>query len=251
MMKKIYIFIGMICLSLFFYMTPYAHAEDRSFTIAQVDIYVEVDEDGVTHVSEYSTYNFSGSFKGTERSLLGEVSDFKGYEVSPDVEHENITSMDMEELTVRNEDDLYRIYISSEDEQRTVLYTYDIHEEIKKYADVAEVGFDFYPKSNNTDIGELNITWDLSDAPEEDIHAFLHGDEGASVHVNPSEVSYHHDQFKSGMSAEVRIVFPSIVVSDLPMKKDKKMGEKIIQDETTLMEKKELYLDRLQSIFPY
>lgn len=250
-MKKSYIFIGMICMILFFYITPYAHADDRSFIIEQVDIYVEVDEDGVMHVSEYSTYNFSGSFKGTERSLLGEVSNFKGYEVSPDVDHENISSEDMEELTVRNEDDLYRIYISSEDEKRTVLYTYDIHDEIKKYADVAEVGFDFYPKSNNADIGELNITWDVRNAPEEDIHAFLHGDEGATVQVNPSEVSYHHNQFKSGMSAEVRIIFPANVVSDLPLKKDKHMEEKIIQDETTLMEKKELYLDRLQSIFPY
>src|SRR5699024_10633682 len=149
------------------------------------------------------------------------------------------------------EDDLYRIYISSEDEKRTVLYTYDIHDEINKYADVAEAGFDFYPKSNNADIGELNITWEFSDAPAQDIHAFLHGDEGASVQVKPSEVAYHHDQFKSVMSAEVRSVFPSIVVSDLAMKKDKEMGEKIIPEETTLLEKKTLYEDQLQSILPY
>lgn len=250
MKKALILWIGILTL-VFVYMSGHVLAEDKSYEIEHVDIHVDVDENGIMHVSELSTFAFDGEFNGTERSILADVSNFKAYEIEESSSDPQISIEGLEELQIENEDDLYRIYISAQDEQKTVLYTYDIENEIKKYVDVADLLYDFYPSSNNVDLGTLTITWELGDKAGNDIDAFVLGNQQGEIELHGSEVVYHHDQFEAGMSAEVRIVFPAASVPGMSLKKDKQMGKKIIQNEQMKRTKREQYDDRLSNLLPF
>ncbi len=231
-------------------MSGHVLAEDKTYDIEHVDIHVEVNEEGILHVSERSTFTFDGKFNGTERSILADVDHFKAYEIEDSINDPNRSTEGLEELKTENKEDLYRIYMSAEDEQKTVLYTYDIKNEVKKYTDVADLMVDFYPSSDEVDLGTLTITWEFGSEAENAIHAFIRGDQQGTVEVNGSEVVYQHHQFESGMSSEVRLVFPAKAIPNMALTKDKSMGKEIIQDEQLILEKRDKYEDRLGNLMP-
>lgn len=250
-MKKLLVF----SVSLFVFFTlpiqSTVHAEEKTFDIEQVNIHVVVGEDGIMHVSELSTYTFEGVFGGTERSILADVSNFHAYEVPNDVDDPTISIEALDELHVENEEDLFRVHLPAEDEQKQLLYSYEIANEIEKYTDVADLVYDFYPSSNPVDLGKLNIHWEFDQvSPDAEIKAFVRGDDEAAVHVTDTGVIYTHESFKSGMSAEVRLIFPATFVNALPLKTDSLMGEKIIKEELMKMDKREMYSERLKGIQP-
>lgn len=250
MRKIIYVWCGLLVMLLFFTMTP-VHADDKSYAIDRVAIQVDVDDAGVMHVAELSTYTFDGEFGGTERSILGDASEFHAYEVPSNSHDPTISTKDLDELRVENEDDLYRVHMPAENEEKTILYTYEIKNEMNKYADVVDLMYDFYPSSNEIDIGILEINWTLPDEGKtEDIHAFIRGNDEGTVDVHGFEITYEHESFEGGMSSEVRIVFPADAVPRLSLTKDKQMGATIIQEEKMNIEKKEKFTERLEHLQP-
>lgn len=250
-MKKTVSLIFSLLLLFTISMQSSVRAEERSFDIKRVHIDVTIDERGIMKVAELSTYQFDGVFGGTERSILADVSNFHAYEVPNGVDDPTISIESLDELHVEHEEDLFRVHLPAEHEQKQVLYTYELANEIVKYTDVADLIYDFYPSSNNNDLGELVIQWTFDQSLSmDDVYAFVRGDGEANVQVSNAGVIYVHEFFRAGMSAEVRIIFPAESVAALPLKNDSLMEEKLVNEEQMKIDKRYMYADRLKEVQP-
>ena len=131
--------------------------EDRSYTIDKVSIFAYITESGTINVRERYTYSFDGSFDGLTRDIQSSTSDFNAY-LLPSHDLESIDDADdVQQLSTELENHEYKIYTKSQDETKTVLYTYEIHGSIEKYKDIGKLHYSFFNKDNQTDINDLMI----------------------------------------------------------------------------------------------
>src|SRR5699024_11403884 len=59
---------------------PACSDEERSYSIDQVKIDAQIEDNGVIQVRELYTYTFDGSFEGMTRSVFSDVDNFKAFE---------------------------------------------------------------------------------------------------------------------------------------------------------------------------
>src|SRR5690625_5279867 len=154
MWKRMSLGIGIIFLFLLFNIS--VHAE-RSYTIEEVLIEAKIDEEGVMHVTELFTYAFSGSFNGTTRSILSKAKNFQAFEVIDVYGPLSQLAEKAQPLTVEKEENDYKIYSEANDETKHVLYQYEVIDSVFKYKDTAELTYEFFDQSNQSDLHEVTI----------------------------------------------------------------------------------------------
>lgn len=150
---KRFIYIGILALFIFV-LAGYSDGE-RSFSIDEVIIDAQIQEDGTIDVREQFTYTFNGSFEGVTRSIQSDSQHFQAFIVEEGDFHEDTNESNS--LKVEEDDDTYRIFTESMDEAKTVLYTYTIEGSVNKYTDVAELKYAFFDDSNETDLNNVQI----------------------------------------------------------------------------------------------
>jgi len=226
--------------------------EDRSFTIDQVKIDAQIEEDGVIEVRELYTYTFDGVFEGMTRSIHSDMKGFEAYET-----HEtnpNAETAEMEKLKVEEDDDddqLLKIFTDSEDETKSVLYSYEVHGSIDKYADVTDLTYAFFDESNETDLNNVEIKVHLPDkASQKDFHVFLHSDVRGELVQTEDTVQYLAQVLKEGETSEMRLVYPAEQMAQMDVTKNKEKESDILAAERELASKREHLDEKMSDITP-
>lgn len=238
MRKYVMLIILALLVNIFNFSSVYA---DRSYTIDQVTIKAQIDRAGTMHVTELYTYTFIGSFEGTTRSIKSDVHGFKAYLVQEHQEDLEHLLTHGESLTVEREADQFKIYTSSNNETKHVLYQYQVKGSLNKYTDTAEITYDFFDEENETDLHHLTITLMT---PEQTIsertHAFSRADSG-ELTISDDKIVYRNEYLKAGESTRMQLVFPASELTDMAITKDKAMYDEILAKEAD-------YLQRLEQV---
>lgn len=118
------------------------------FDVSHVQIDAYLTEDGDANVVEKHTYHFDSDFNGVTREIYpkkgSSIVDFEAYE--------NDNS-----LRVEQEENLYKVYRSGEDEAIEFTFQYTITETVEKYEDGTQFYFSFFSERNETDYGDMTI----------------------------------------------------------------------------------------------
>src|SRR5699024_8763115 len=125
--------------------------EARSFSIDQVKINAQIQDDGTIEERELYTYSFDGKYQGTTRSIATHsknIQDYETNETSPLADTDDLEKLRVEED--EDDDQMMKIHTASEDETKSVLYSYEVHHAVDKYADVADLTYAFFDESNET-----------------------------------------------------------------------------------------------------
>lgn len=248
-MKKI--LTAMILVFSFFIIVACSEDEGRSFSIDRVTIDAQVDTEGIIHVRELYTYAFDGAFEGMTRSFDSDVDHFKAYLIDGQDADVMISTEGLEPLTIEKEDSTRKIYSTSQDETKQVLYSYTVKGFVKKYQDIADIRYTFFEKSNETDLHDVEIS---VHTPEnilnEKTDFFLHGDGGGELTATEGHVVYKNALLAAGDSSEIRLIFPATELSNMEITKDKQMGEKILTAELELIERGEHLEQNMEKVVP-
>src|SRR5690625_7362986 len=122
-MKKYFALIFVLLMMTTFYTSTHVSA-DRSYSIDQVTINAEIDEEGTMHVFERYTYTFDGSFQGVTRSIGSDVRNFKAYLIDGQSEKYSELPQGDEALTVEKADKNLRIFTHAKNETTLLIYLY-------------------------------------------------------------------------------------------------------------------------------
>lgn len=226
--------------------------DDRSFSIDQVKIDAQIEEDGVIEVRELYTYTFDGVFEGMTRSIHSDMKGFEAYET-----HEtdpNAETAEMEKLKVEEDDDddkLLKIFTDSDDETKSVLYSYEVHGSIDKYADVANLTYAFFDESNETNLNNVEIKVHLPDkASQKDFHVFLHSDVKGELVQTEDTVHYMAQVLQEGETSEMRLVYPAKQMAHMDVTKNKEKESDILAAERELASKRKHLDEKMSNITP-
>lgn len=228
--------------------------DDRSFTIDQVKIDAQIQEDGTIDVRELYTYTFDGAFEGMTRSILSDMKGFKAYET--DKTDPTAATDTMHPLTVEEDDDddqLMKIYTDSKDETKRVLYEYEVHDSIDKYTDVGDVTYAFFDEENDSDLNQVDITMHLPEqAPSEAFHVFSHSDAAGSA-LSQTADGFHYEVpvLKEGETSEMRFIFPADQLADMEVTKTKAKGDAILKEERMLAERSAALAETTNATLPW
>ncbi|MFS0750166.1 DUF2207 domain-containing protein [Oceanobacillus sp. 1P07AA] len=207
-------------------------SEDRSFTIDEVQIDAQIQDDGTITVQELYTYTFEGAYEGTTRSIHSDAKDFQAFLTSSD--DPTISTEGLEKLTTEEEDDVWKIYTESNNETKRVLYSYEVHGSITKYEDVADLTYAFFNSDNETDLDNVTISIHTPHQTDENIHFFLHDDESGQLSIIDSSIQYTNSTLLAGKDSEMRLLFPSEQLSGMEIDEHKEMELAILQTEEEL-----------------
>jgi hypothetical protein len=165
-------------------------------------------------VSEIFEYNFDGDFNGMIRSLGIKGSDglqyFKASEYSPEhKELEYTQSVDGDMVT-------YKIYDQSSNEIKSFLLEYQLKNVVTLYNDTAELYWKFFDQSNTSPISHIKIEIELpkGEVSAEELKVFGHGPLNGTVSIQEDKkILYEVNSLSSGEMVEVRILFPTRLIS--------------------------------------
>ncbi len=165
-------------------------------------------------VSEIFEYSFDGDFNGMIRSIGIKGSDglqyFKASEYFPESkELEYTQSVDGDMVT-------YKIYDQSSNERKSFLLEYQLKNVVTLYNDTAELYWKFFDQSNTSPISHLKIEIELpkGEVSAEELKVFGHGPLNGTVSIQEDKkILYEANSLSSGEMVEVRILFPTRLIS--------------------------------------
>lgn len=227
-----------ICLLLLLIFLPASQASAKSFSIEQADLHAFILENGNLYVEELFTYRFSGTYKGTTRTIGDDhhegVQYFEGYLVP---EHTTITQYDpniFQALKVERENLTFKIHTPSKDETKKVFYRYVIKGATKKYKDTGQLYWRFFDDMNESDLHNLSIRFFLYNDWKGTLQgqAFLHDLTGGSLSKTEKDgFLYKNKLLPAGKTVEIRYLFPETFLKDASFEKNEDMLEALLTEE--------------------
>lgn len=213
-------------------------AEARSFTIEQVDIHAYVLDNGDLYVEELFQYNFNGSYNGTTRTI-GEdnhkgIEFFEGYLAPKNTKLARVDLKTLTPLKVEKEDLTFKIYTSSEDEEKKVFYRYLIKGAASKFKDTAQYYWRFFDDSNETDFHHVTIKISLYNDSASTLkgQVFLHDLTGGTLTKSGQEgIIYKNDFLPAGKTVEIRYLFPVAFLKNASFSKAEPMLSTFLEEE--------------------
>ncbi|TFJ94648.1 DUF2207 domain-containing protein [Lentibacillus salicampi] len=212
-----------------------ACSDDRSFSIDEVTINAQIQEDGSIHVRELFTYTFNGSYEGMTRSIESDSENFHAFLLKNGGADPTVSTKNLDPLDVEEEDNTYSIFSDSDNETKNVLYSYNVEGSVKKYTDVADLTYAFFDESNETDLHDVAITIQPPEGTgAKNRHFFLHGDESGNLTTSKNGIQYESSLIEAGSSSPIRFVFPSNQLTEMELTRDKPIESEILATEQEL-----------------
>jgi uncharacterized membrane protein YgcG len=231
-------------------------AEERSFSIDKVEIRGWIFPDGDLVVEEMFTYTFDGNFNGVTRVVHRDGHEglefFEAYLPSENAEIGFIKENQLQSLHVENQDGTYRIHSKSENETKRFLYRYRLDGAIKTYEEYSEVLMTFFDETLQQNLH--NVTIDLvfpEPVSKNDYHAFSHDRNGSITFSSKEMVRFETPVIAEGTTTELRLLFPSNVMTESELIKAEVPLQQIVQEEEKLQDRYEGREDKLQSLEPF
>src|SRR5690625_3889014 len=240
-MKKIY---GIIILLVIIFILPIkTFAVD--YTIDEMDIDVELKEDGDVFVTENQTYTFESEFNGITRVLIRK----EGTDIVNVEAREN-----NEDLKIEQDDTEYKIHRKGKNETVTIELSYLIEDGLTIYSDVAEFAWPFFDTNNESDYEQFEVT---VSPPQQTNDVIAFGDDSAmgSEHIQENgDVRFDLGNVSSGEKGDIKVaydanLFPKAEVSeDILMREEIESEKQALKDKQIAFEKRRNTLD---NIVPY
>ncbi|MFD1064644.1 DUF2207 domain-containing protein [Oceanobacillus locisalsi] len=220
---------------------------DDTFTIDQVQIDAQINDNGTISVQELFTYTFDGSFEGVTRTIKSDASEFHAYLAdSADFDSE------MTVLETEEDDGTQMVYSDSDNETKTFLYEYRISSDsVTKYQDIADITYAFFDESNETDLHNVSFTVHTPVNEANGMHSFLKDDSGGSLEETASGIHYTNDFVTEGDDVTFRMLFPAGQLAAMEVDKDDMMETSILQEEAELAAKETELDEKTNAISPY
>lgn len=170
-MKKLLFIICFIFSS--FFSNTNVNAADKDYSIDKLNLNAEITQNGDVNVIEEITYNFQGNYNGIYRNLL--MNGTSGYtitNVSVKDKNNNIVNLpstnneenNSYEIINSNDKTQIKVFNKSDNETKTFVFNYIIHDVAEKSADNGLLNWSFYNVENNKNINDVNLKLSLSSA---------------------------------------------------------------------------------------
>ncbi|WP_153723387.1 DUF2207 domain-containing protein [Sporosarcina cascadiensis] len=172
------------------------------FSIPDVQIDAQLQQDGTVRVNEKHTYEFDSKFKGIIREIVPK----KGSAIERFEAFENGNKLD-----VKKKKDEYRVQRKG----KKGTYVFDLRYEIKdgmtKYEDGAEFYWPFFDKRNETDYGNMTITIMPPDRAHDVLFAGYNSAEEKGSLQDDGSVLFALGEVAEGTNGDIRVVYePSL-----------------------------------------
>ncbi|MCP3763959.1 DUF2207 domain-containing protein [Domibacillus sp. A3M-37] len=252
MKKQLLFFI----LFLFTFATP---AMARSYNIDEVQIRAWIQTNGNVLVNEIFHYTFNGKYDHAIRSIHTDghngVQNFEAYELTnKSAEPGFVNQADLQSLTVSRDENTYSADLLSEDEEKSVFFTYELVNAVRSYEAYSDLTIPFFGTDDHHDKTLENVTIDVvfpeSIEPSR-YYAFMHDRFGVVEEKGAEVVRFITPKSPFYSLTEVRVLFPSSVM----MIQDKPAAPvtltKAVEKENTLAQsfyKKEDQKQKLETI---
>jgi hypothetical protein len=234
-MKKAIGFLFIVMITLLFPLQVFA----VDFSINQSDIHAYLKENGNVHVTETHTYEFDGEFNGITRSLIPK-------------KETSITNFEATEdgtpLKVEQEEEIYKIYRSGQDEVITIELSYLIENGIEVYSDMAQFYWPFFDTSNESDYENLTIYVHPPQATKDGIALGYDEAEGTEHMEDNGTVMFQMGLVKGGEKGDIRVaydrnLFPATTVHD-----DSPIREKLLEEKQAIIDKQIAFENRKERL---
>lgn len=235
-MKKLHLsFLIAIILSITFA----SQASARSLSINDVHIRALVMANGDLLINEMFTYNFDGEYQNVRRSVHKDrhngVDSFEAYEL---LNHNAVLGFinhnDLRPLEVTREDHRYIASLPSKNESKKVIFIYFLKNAVKSYESYSDVTIPLFGTDENHDVDLHNVTIDIV-FPEKlnphQYHAFFHGQDGAVDQKTEEIVRFFTPISKKHTLTEVKVLFPSTIMTEQQKLPEPMSLEKAIAEE--------------------
>jgi uncharacterized membrane protein len=202
-------------------------AQAKSFTLPKADVVADVQPDGSVLVTEYITYDFSGSFEGGYREIplkdgmsVSDVSvSENGKQYAPGASAELGSSGTPGTYGTADIGEAYRIvwHYRAMDEQRTFTVSYRLNGLAVAYDDVVDVYWQAWGDEWQEPLGSLDAAMNLPGDPQKgDVKVFGHpASVSGETSLGPGRVSptLVASDVPAGQFVEMRVVFPRELLS--------------------------------------
>lgn len=209
-----------LLLAAFALAAPAVHAE-RSYRFPSLLIDAVVREDGTVHIVESRTVSFTGAFSGFYQSisLAGGISIDNVTVGEPGTAYEYNPAHNIGPagtyFAERRGDELYVDWsFAAEDETRTFVLSYALHNAVLIHNDTAEFYYKFVGDDWDRGVDQVVVTLRLpSGAAPEEIRAWGHGPLNGLVEiVDGQTVRWTVSPLKANTMVEGRVAFPTYLV---------------------------------------
>jgi len=228
-------------------------SDNKTYYLSGYNINILVNKDGSANFEERLTYNFDGQFKGVTRDV--DFSDTKGLK---DKKIYVVENNDLKELTLNSGNSLddsgdpgtynfieensfarFKIFESSENEEKTFVIKYKLMDVVTKYTDVAEFNRKVIGTEWQTRLDNIKIKVTLpSGATKEELKVFAHGPlEGESTILDSSNVEFKVPSVSPGTFVETLVLFPVKLVPLASNIKNENALPRIMANEASLADK--------------
>ena len=191
------------------------------FSIESSDINAQLREDGQVVVKESHTYEFEGDFNGITRTLIPK----KNTTI-----HNFQASENGENLKVKKEGNLYKVYRGGSDETVTVDITYTISQGVERFEDVAQFYYPFFDDSNETTYENMRIT--VVPPEPTDVKAAYGYDEayGTVETIEEGTVVFNMGEVSSEENGDIRVAYDASLFPEASLTAKKPMLDDILAD---------------------
>ena len=228
-------------------------SDNKTYYLSGYNINILLNKDGSANFEERLTYNFDGQFKGVTRDV--DFSDTKGLK---DKKIYVVENNNLKELKLNSGNSLddsgdpgtynfiekqslarFKIFNSSENEEKTFVIKYKLMDVVTKYKDVAEFNRKVIDTKWQTRLDNIKIKVTLpSGATKEELKAFAHGPlEGGSTILDSNNVEFKVPSVSPGTFVETLVLFPAKLVPLESNIKDENALPRIMANEASLANK--------------
>lgn len=234
-------------IALFFALPETAAASDVTYDITRYTVHVDILEDGSAVFQHAITYNFDSEFNGflytldyagyeTPEDISVWVVDENGSESAPFIRDDTDTSTGNYSIVDQGSSLDFRVNQPGSDEEKTVVYRYQIPEIVVNYQDVAEFNHKVIGENWEDPIENIEITIQLPEpVSNNELRAWGHGALTGTVALEGNQtVKLTVDENPSNQFVESRVIFPADVTASNPNQVDELALDRIIAQEQQL-----------------
>jgi uncharacterized membrane protein len=209
-----------VCVLLLILFIP-THVWAVEFSIESTDINAQLHKDGQVDVKETHTYEFEGEFNGITRTLIPKENT---------TIHNFQASENGENLKVKKEGNLYKVYRGGSDETVTVDITYTVNQGVERFEDVAQFYYPFFDDSNEATYENMRIT--VVPPKPTDVKAAYGYDEAYDTveTIDEGTVVFNLGEVSSEEKGDIRVAYDASLFSEAPLTAEKPMLDNILAE---------------------
>lgn len=217
-----------------------ARADSKTFYFPEVQIEIDVHKDGSFTVDEYRTYDFQGSFSWASLWIPLQLNR-QGYHYNASLEDFRILDEEGNELRIETSSNRSKFeakwFFHARNEKRTFHIHYIIRGGIISYPSVSELYWQIIGSGWDRPTSTVKIQVHLPEEVQsrDDLLVYGHGPlSGYVTIVDLKTVRFTARNLHSGQHVEIRVVWPSGMVSGIPS--DRHTRESIKQEEARFVQ---------------